>query len=314
LGHSVRLLDVSRWYRRLGALAGRFLRWRVDSFAPDTIILTRNAAALDQTNLEAIVRGRRSALWFFDLVSQPHERIVRLGRIADQMFVTCPSQIDLYRSAGIDWVGFLPQGVDPTRDRPARRVPRRYRCEVSFIGSGQYTYRHELLRAVAARFELQIRGPGWKDVAGHLPVVGGPVRGSQFPRVVRGAAISLGGHAFPSQRAEQACASNRMWKILGCGGFYLGPWVEGIDELARGGEHCVWYDPAEEALDLIHYYLQRPETRSAIAQAGRRHALEHHTYANRLALLLKGRAYSLNAINEGRSDRDHSPQLDQTSV
>jgi hypothetical protein len=317
LGHTVRLVDVSRWYRRLGSGAARFLRWRVDRFAPDTVILTRYAAALDQATLEAMVRDRRSALWFFDLVGQPHERIVRLGRAADRMFVTCPSQIDLYRSAGVDWVGYLPQGIDPALDRPARWSPRRYRCQVSFIGSGQYPYRHQLLRAVAAKFKLQIRGPGWDAAASDLPVAGGAVRGRQFARVVRGAAISLGGHAFPTQRGEQACASNRMWKILGCGGFYLGPWVEGIDGLAHGGEHCVWYDPADEAVDLIAYYLKRPELRSAIAQAGRRHALEHHTYADRVALLLEGRSYSLaDSVQQagGADAPELQPQSDQTSV
>jgi hypothetical protein len=300
LGHAVRLIDVSRWRARLGVLAGRLLRWRADSFAPDSVILMRHAAALDQPTLEALVDGRRSAFWLFDLVTKPHERIARLGRAVDRMFVTCPSQIELYQSAGIDSVQFLPLAVDPALDRPARWTSRRYRCEVSFIGSGEYPYRHQLLRAVAAKFKLQIRGPGWDDVAGELPVASGAVRGRRFAKAVRGAAISLGGHAFPTQSTEQACPSNNMWKILGCGGFYLGPWMEGIDSLARGGEHCVWYDPAEEAVDLIHYYLQRPETRSAIAVAGRRHVLEHHTYADRLALLLEGRGYDLEATAADR--------------
>src|SRR5437899_1701973 len=76
LGHTVRMVDVSRRYRWLGARAGRLLRWQVDRFAPDTVVLTRYAAALEQTTLQAIVRDRRSALWFFDLVGKPHERMV----------------------------------------------------------------------------------------------------------------------------------------------------------------------------------------------------------------------------------------------
>jgi glycosyl transferase family 1/uncharacterized protein DUF3880 len=317
LGHHVRLIDVPRWYRQLGSRAGRLVRWRVDGFAPDTVILTRYAADLDGSTLEAVVHGRRSALWFFDLVTKAHERIVRLGRAVDQMFVTCPSQADLYRIAGVDWVGFLPQAVDPAVDRPARWTWPRYRCDVSFVGSGHYPYRHQLLRAVAADFDLQIRGPGWESTPGDLPVVGGSVRGRQFARVVRGASVSIGGHAFPNQRSEQACASNRMWKILGCGGFYLGPWVEGIDQLARGGEHCVWYDPTDEAVDLVRYYLRKPDSRAAIAQAGRRHALENHTYAHRLALLLDGQEYSLDST-EPPSTRSRSSfnerESDQTRV
>jgi hypothetical protein len=309
LGHHVRLIDIPRWHRRLGARAGRLVRWRVDGFEPDTIILTRYAAELDGSSLEAVVHGRRSALWFFDLVTQAHQRIIRLGHAVDQMFVTCPSQADLYRVAGVDWVGFLPQAVDPKVDRPARWTRRRYRCEVSFVGSGHYPYRHQLLRDVAGNFKLQIRGPGWAGAPEDLPVVGGSVRGSQFARVVRGASVSIGGHAVPNQRSERACASNRMWKILGCGGFYLGPWVEGIDQLARGGEHCVWYDPADEAVDLIRYYLRKPDARAAIAQAGRRHALERHTYAHRLALLLEGQEYPLEVTEASASE--NSSHLDE---
>jgi hypothetical protein len=311
LGHTVRLLDVHR-SQRLGGLAGRLIRWRADSFAPDSVLLTRHAAALDQPTLDALVRGRRSALWSYDLVSKPHERIIRLARAVDRMFVTCPSQVEPYRSAGLDAVHFLPLAADPALDRPARWSSRGYRCEVSFVGSGEYSYRHQLLRAVGARFTLQIRGPDWGDAPADLPVAGGRVRGRQLARVVRGAALSLGAHAFPAQSTEQACPSNHMWKILACGGFYLGPWMEGIDSLARGGEHCVWYDPAEEAVDLIHYYLHRPDIRSAIAQAGRRHVLEHHTYADRLALLLEGRGHSLDdTVPE--ADAGGRSRLDQTA-
>jgi hypothetical protein len=293
LGHRARLIDVAGWYRRLGSRAGWWLRSQVDRFAPDIVILTRYAADLDDGSLRAVLRRRRSALWFFDLVERPHERIVRLARAAQQMFVTCPSQIELYRKAGASWVGFLPQAVDPGLDRPARWNRRRYRCDVSFVGSGHYPHRHELLRRVATDFKLQIRGPGWGKAPEDLPVAGGPVRGRAFARVVRGAAISLGAHAFPSQRKQWACASNRMWKILGCGGFYLGPWVSGVEILARGGEHCVWYETPEEAIELIRRYLPTPDARSAIAGAGRAHALSAHTYAHRLELLLEGRAYPL---------------------
>jgi spore maturation protein CgeB len=84
-----------------------------------------------------------------------------------------------------------------------------------------------------------------------------------------------------------------MWKVMGCGGFYLGEWVEGIEALARDKEHCAWYRHPEQAVELVRYYLDHPDERSRIAAAGRRHALEHHTYAHRVRLLLEGRGYPL---------------------
>jgi hypothetical protein len=290
LGHASMLVDAARW-RRLGPLAGPAVRRLVRAYAPDVVILTRYAADLDDETLAAVTQGRSTALWFFDLVQDPHERIVRLGRAAGTMYVTCPSQIDLYRASGVATVRFLPQAADPAIDRPATRARPRYRCDVSFVGSGQYPHRHALLRRVAQVCDLQIRGPGWEDLAGELPVAGGPVRGGRFAQAVRGAAISLGAVATPSQACERACASNRMWKVMGCGGFYLGPRVPGIEHFARDGEHCAWYDSPDHALDLVREYLAAPGVRTAVAEAGRKHALAEHTYADRVRLLLEERGY-----------------------
>jgi spore maturation protein CgeB len=127
-------------------------------------------------------------------------------------------------------------------------------------------------------------------------VVGGPVYGTRFARVVYGAAISLGASALPEQDADRASASNRMWKILGCGGFYLGRHIEGIEAFAADGLHCVWYRDSAEAAEMTRHYLAHPEERARIALAGRAHALMHHTYAHRLPLLLEGKEYPLQTV------------------
>jgi spore maturation protein CgeB len=182
--------------------------------------------------------------------------------------------------------------MDPAYDRPAPRAPARYRCDLSFVGSGQYPDRHGLLRRLAAVGSLQVRGPGWENVP-NLPVAGGPVWGRRFARVVAGAAISIGAHAIAGQQTLVACDSNRIWKVLGCGGFYLGAWQPGSESFARDGEHCAWYRSADEAVALAQRYLASGRERAAIAAAGREHALRHHTYAHRLALLLEGRGHTI---------------------
>ena len=134
---------------------------------------------------------------------------------------------------------------------------------------------------------------GYAVLAPDLPVAGGPVYGRRLAQVIRGAAISLGAHAFAEQDGGRASASNRMWKIFGCGGFYLGPWVEDMDCFAVGGRHCAWYRSPAEAAELARHYLDRPEERARVAADGRAHALRHHTYRDRLELLLTGREYEL---------------------
>jgi spore maturation protein CgeB len=291
LGHACRLVDVVGWSRYGGPLSSRAIRYLTDAFEPDFVLLTRHAILAGESALRAVLRGRDRAFWYFDL--PPTERVVALGRLAERMYVTSFSQVAVLRAAGIPWAGFLPQGVDPEQDAPATTARPGDRCDASFVGSGQYPHRWAVLRAVAAAGRLQIRGPSWERAPRDLPVAGGPVRGRRLAQVIRGAAISLGANAHAAQDAARASASNRMWKVLGCGGFYLGPWVEDIEQLAAGGRHCAWYRSPGDAADQVRHYLASPDDRHRIAEAGRAHALAHHTYARRLELLLGGREYDL---------------------
>jgi Glycosyl transferases group 1 len=293
LGHACRLVNVVGWSRYGGPLSSRAVRYLTDAFEPDFVLLTRHAILAGESALRAALRGRTRAFWYFDL--QPTERVLALARLAERMYVTSYSQVPVFRAAGIPAVGFLPQGVDPEEDVPASAPRPEDRCDASFVGSGQYPHRHAVLRAVGAVCRLQIRGPGWEGAAADLPVTGGPVRGRRLAEVIAGAAISLGANAHVEQDTARASASNRMWKILGCGGFYLGPWVEDIERLAAGGRHCAWYRSPADAADQARHYLARPDERRRLAEAGRAHALAHHTYASRLELLLTDREYDLGA-------------------
>ena len=294
LGHECCLINVVGWNRYTGAFSSRIVRRLTDAFNPDFLIFTRHAIEVGETTLRRLLRNRPSVFWYFDL--EPKEKVVSLGRLVSKMYVTYFGQLETYKSAGVGEVGFLPQGVDPDGDVPARNAPRRYHCDTSFVGSGQSSYRHEVLRAVAAVSRLQIRGPGWDGAPADLPVAGGPVYGRRLAQVVRGAAISLGASSYPGQDRDRFSASNRMWKILGCGGFYLGRHVEGIESFAQDGQHCAWYRDASHAAELVRQYLSRPAERDRIARAGRAHALASHTYAHRLQLLLAGEDYPLPTI------------------
>lgn len=291
LGHECRLVNAVTWTRYAGPFAPRAIRYAVESFDPDFVVLTRHAILAGEAELGALLRGRRAAFWYFDLPPRP--AVMALARLVGSLYVTSPGQVERYRAAGVNEVRFLPQGVDPVRDRPARSVRPDFVCDASFVGSGQYPHRYAVLRAVGTACRLQVRGPGWEGAPAELPVAGGPVHGRRLRQVIRGAAISLGANATAEQDCEPASASNRMWRILGCGGFYLGQHVPDVEAFAADGRHCAWYRSAEQAAELALHYLARPDERRRIAEAGRAHALEHHTYAHRLELLLAGRSYQL---------------------
>jgi hypothetical protein len=292
LGHTVAVLDALGWRRRLRALGPSYLRWRTDRFEPDYLLCTRHAIAAGDA-LQHILARRDSAFWYFDAASPLPRQVALLGRVTARVFVTYGHQVDAFLKAGAPAAHFLPQGMDPELDRPADACPAEYLCDASFVGSGQYPRRYDVLRAIARICRMQIRGPEWGGAPRDLPVVGGKVRGAEFARVVRGAAISLGVDALPEERAE-GCGgtSNRLWRVLGAGGLFLGEYVAGVEAFAQDGEHAVWYRAPEEAVDLTGRLLADPAQRSRIAAAGRAHALAKHTYRHRLELLLAGQGYT----------------------
>jgi hypothetical protein len=293
LGHEARVADALGWRRRIGRAGPRVVRWQVDRFAPDFVLCTRHAAALGTDALRTLLAGRRSAFWYLDALTPLPPAAVMLARSTTRTFATYGFQLDALRAAGAAEVHFLPQGLDPLVDRPVESAPPEFRCDVSFVGSGQYPRRFDLLRLLAQTCRLQIRGPNWERADRDLPVAGGTVRGAVFARVVRGAALSLGIDALPAQRAERrGGTSNRMWRVLGAGGCYLGEHVEGVDGLARNGEHALWYRSFTDAVELARQYLADPAARARVALAGRAHALQRHTYLHRLALLLSDQGYT----------------------
>lgn len=291
LGHSATLVNALGWRRRLGPLAKRVIRWQVESAEPDLILCTRHAVAAGHRTLGKILAGRHSAFWYFDALTPLPDPVVALARLSERTFATYGYQVEAFHAAGAA-VHFLPQGLDPELDRPAPDAPANYHCDLSFVGSGQFPRRHGILGALAAKCRLQIRGRHWHEAPSDLPVVGGPVRGD-FGRVVRGAAVSLGIDALEAQRQEQAGGtSNRLWRVLGAGGCYLGEHVGGIEGFARHGVHALWYGSASEAIDLLATALADPLMRARLAEAGRAEALARHTYAHRLERLLAGQGYT----------------------
>lgn len=293
LGHSARLFDVPGWRRRIGRWADRLLHWQADRFGPDLVLCTRHAAGLEAPSLSRLLRHRPSAFWYFDAGSPLHPPVIHLGRSVGTVFTTYGYQCEAFRAAGAARALFLPQGADPQLDAPARDAPAEYRCDLSFVGSGQYPRRHRLLALLARHCRLQVRGPSWGGAPATIPVAGGRVRGAEFPRVVRGAAVCLGINALAEQGRETlGGTSNRLWRVLAAGGVFLGERTGGVEAFATDGVHARWYASEEEAMAHLGILLAEPDTRARLALAGRAHVLASHTYAHRLALLLAGQGYT----------------------
>ncbi|MES2304455.1 MAG: glycosyltransferase [Gemmatimonadota bacterium] len=296
LGLTSEPFDVLRQVRRFGGLGRAWIGRTIERFDPDFILCTRHAWLLGPERLSRLLDGRASAFWYFDAHEVPG--VAELARLCDAMYTTYANQREYYRALGVKTVRFLPQALDADLEKPATRLRDEDRCDVSFVGSGQYPYRWPLLEEVARHFTLQIRGPGWQDAPVTLPVVGGAIYTTRLAEVVGAAAVSLGANSVAAQDGEHASASDRMWKVMACGGAYVGPYVPGIEALARDREHCRWYHTTDECIAVIRELLEHPEERRAMALRGRAHALAHHSYDARLPLLLTGREQPLESADQ----------------
>lgn len=286
------MLDALGWRRRVGPLAPALVRWRAERFEPDLIVCTRHAISAGAATVRDLARARRTVFWYFDAATPLPPRVQLLAGAVAEVYATCGFQVTAFRRAG-HLARLLPQALDPLVDHPADTIEAQYRCDLSFIGSGQFPRRHELLGQFAQVGRLQIHGPSWEGAPPGLPIVGGRVRGATVARIIGGAALSLGINALPPEETErEGGTSNRLWRVLGTGGCFLGEYVPGVEQFAAHGTQALWYRTAAEGVSLARHYLGDPVARQRIAVAGRAHALAHHTYVHRLALLLAGQSHT----------------------
>lgn len=97
-------------------------------------------------------------------------------------------------------------------------------------------------------------------------------------------AVSIWRHETMCVRdEEQFTTSDRIYKAMGCGTFYLLHSVGNLELMFKNKVHLDSYDNTYELLKTqIDYYLQNPKERERIAKAGQAEVLRKHTLKVRL--------------------------------
>lgn len=82
--------------------------------------------------------------------------------------------------------------------------------------------------------------------------------------------------------------SDRVYEVIGRGGFLIMPHIKGLEETFKNREHIVYYTFGDyyELKELIDYYLTHDEEREAIRAAGQELVKNHHTYKDRWQTIL----------------------------
>ncbi len=283
LDHHCRFIDVVGWCRRLGPLAPPLVRRLGEAFRPEAVILTRHSRRLGDRILAGITQGRGRG----SLVFRPQRATAAGSGQARQHRGTHLRHVSLpdgRLSAGRR----APSPLPPTRPRSVSR-PSRVRLPPSDSTATSRSSDRDSIPTATSCCAAWPRSAGCRC---GVPV--GMERRPTFPwRVVRYSARRSPGSSTvrPSRSAPTRPARRTprlpalpigLWKVLGCGGFFLGPWQSGLEHFARDGRHCVWYRSPDDAVDLARHYLADATRRQEIAAAGREYALSRHTYAHRV--------------------------------
>lgn len=287
-GHAATLVDDRRAFHVVGRrAAGAWVRARVRAFRPDRLILAK-AIGVPVEVLRELCAEIPSVMWYRDLRVPPDPAILERAACVDTTFLTAGGHAPLFEAAGARRALFLPDGVDPEVDRPVAPAPE-YECDVAFIGTAGDEHRVAFLARLARRFRVRTWGRGWESNAREVGWMGRPAYGDDFGRICASARIVLGlDRGFQAREQVWGYTSNRLWRVIAAGGFYLGPSAPGLREILRDGEHCALYDDEEHALALIERYLADDAERERVRAAGRAFVLAHHTIDHRVHNLLTG--------------------------
>lgn len=178
-----------------------------------------------------------------------------------------------------------------------------FAADVIFVGSGsaradlgyhpEWQYRGELLRHLLRTFGRRFVKHGGPPENGGR----GFIRNAELndlyasAKVVVGDTLCLGPEDATEPRFTHARYwSDRVYETVGRGGFLIHPWIEGLDDEFRDGEHLVFYryGDLDGLTRLIEHWTapERDEERRRIAAAGQAMVRERCSYVARTREML----------------------------
>lgn len=105
----------------------------------------------------------------------------------------------------------------------------------------------------------------------------------EMPLVFRESKININ----TTMRAIRTGLPQRIWDVLGSGGFLLTNYQSEIPENLEIGKHLVAYESLDEAKELIEYYLTHNEEREEIARNGYEFVKEAHSVVHRVSEIIR---------------------------
>ncbi|MEN6391504.1 MAG: glycosyltransferase [Syntrophomonas sp.] len=285
LGHEVLFCNIlweADWQQKL------------ENFRPDCVFTDGGWGIFG--HLFPYLHNRRIPHIYWAIEDPPFFDILSLDYAKNSLYVftTCRETIERYRQHGIR-AHLLPFGFHPRyyhQDLPDPRFP----YDAVFIGNN-YDFSVERLQGyriileplMQAGYNIKIFGnEWWLDQSRPFYIdpsfYGGYMPSEDLGRVCASVPMVIGIHSVLS---SSTMLSMRTFEVLGCGGFHLTQYTPAVQNYFSNHQDLVWTKSSKETLDLMQYYLSRPEKRQKIARQGQFKVFLKHTYRHRVELILE---------------------------
>ncbi|HOD36084.1 MAG TPA: glycosyltransferase [Syntrophales bacterium] len=272
-------------------------------------VFTLKGEKLSPALIESIKNsGSRTILWI--TTSLLEDWMVPFARSQDFVVTTVENQLTYFREKGVKNITWIHQGFDPEffGIEPGKiGQEKTFYADVAMIGSMGYPIykkRCELVMSLRRKdIDIKWWGPRLAREIRNIPYFLGGVQRAwagkevymrDFADVIRHTRIFIGQESdIP---VGERYMSNRVFAVLGCGGFYLCRRTQGVESQFEVGKELQVFDDEGDLLEKIGYYLNHEEERQQIALAGHRKVLSHYTYKHQMEKIFKW----VEAYDQGR--------------
>jgi spore maturation protein CgeB len=280
------------WHVDDVAMMNNALISEVQSFRPDVLLVFKGEILFAET-IRRISRefGVRTASYYVDSpmwVGNSTLHILNGLQFFDVVFVFDGHYVPEVRRLGCRKVEVLPFCCEPSIHRPIKLTPeerREYGSPICFVGNNQGAYcpREKILEALLG-FDLKVWGTGWEksspSVRGRW--AGRAAVGLDMARVYSASEITFN-VTYPHSITQP---NMRTFEAPACGILMINDDLEGVPQFFTVGREIDIYRSISELKEKLRFYLDHPEDRRRMAEAGRERAHRDHTYHLRMRQMM----------------------------
>ncbi len=274
------------------------IRKKIQLSKPDILFIYKGAFVQSETLEFAKKNKCKLALFYPDVSLTFHGKNIPASiPLYDIIFTTKTFGIDdLSQKFGVKNSIFIPHGFDPEMHRKLaidEKTLSIFGCDVSFIGA--WSPKKEkilsLLKEKLPQINLKIWGDLWNRANSEniiSSIQGNSVLGDLYALAIQCSKINLG---ILSEKVSGASSgdliTSRTFHIPGASGFMLHEKnIESI-QYFKEDEEVVFFEDSEDLVNKITYYLNNPELRTKIQNAGYQRALLEHSLDSRAKTIIK---------------------------